>query len=80
MLRLTGELADLAQTAMADAAPVLANARRASRRVTRRQRGLLRKAINELDTLMTRAMEPFRTESGAGPATPRPQDPFFKGK
>jgi len=56
VLRLTGELADLAQAAMADAAPVLANARQALRRVTGRQRGLLRKAINELDTLMTRAM------------------------
>jgi IS5 family transposase len=56
VLRLTGELADLAQTAMADAAPVLANARQALRRVTGRQRGLLRKAINELDTLMLRAM------------------------
>ena len=40
---------------MADAAPVLANARQALRRVTGRRRGLLRKAINELDTLMTRA-------------------------
>jgi transposase, IS5 family len=56
VLRLTGELADLAQAAMADAASVLANARQALRRVTGRQRGLLRKAINELDTLMTRAM------------------------
>jgi IS5 family transposase len=55
VLRLTGELADLAQAAMVDAAPVLANARRALRRVTGRQRGLLRKAINELHTLMTRA-------------------------
>jgi transposase, IS5 family len=56
VLRLTGELADLAQAAMDDAAPVLANARQALRRVTGRQRGLLRKAINELDTLMPRAM------------------------
>jgi transposase, IS5 family len=56
VLRLTGELADLAQAAMDDAAPVLTNARQALRRVAGRQRGLLRKAINELDTLMTRAM------------------------
>ena len=54
VLRLTGELADLAQAAMAGAAPVLANARRAPRRVTGRQRGLLRKAINELAILMPR--------------------------
>jgi transposase, IS5 family len=56
VLRLTGELADLAEAAMADAAPVLANARQALRRVAGRQGGLLSKAINELDTLMTRAL------------------------
>jgi IS5 family transposase len=55
VLRLTGELADLAQAAMADAAPVLGNARQALRRVTGRQRGLLRKAINELAIVMPRA-------------------------
>jgi IS5 family transposase len=55
VLRLTGELADLAQRAMNDVTPVVANARRALRRVTGRQRGLLRKAINELGTLTVRA-------------------------
>jgi IS5 family transposase len=55
VLRLTGELADLAERAMHDASPVLSNACRALRRVAGRQRGQLRKAINELDTLMTRA-------------------------
>jgi len=55
VLRLTDELADLAQAAMADAAPVLGNARQALRRVTGRQRGLLRKAINELAILISRA-------------------------
>lgn len=55
VLRLTGELADLAEQAMHDAGPVLGNARQALRRVTGRQRGLLRKAINELGTLMIRA-------------------------
>jgi IS5 family transposase len=38
-----------------DVEAVLANARQALRRVAGRQRGLLRKAINELDTLMARA-------------------------
>ena len=41
---------------MAGAVPVLADARQALRRVAGRQRGLLRKAINELGTLMTRAI------------------------
>ncbi len=56
VLRLTGELADFAQAAMDHVGPVLANARQAVRRVAGRQRGQLRKAINELDTLMPRAM------------------------
>lgn len=55
VLRLTGELADLAQRAIDDAAPVLANARRGLKRVSGRQRGQLRKAINELTTLTARA-------------------------
>ena len=48
VLRLTGELADLADQAIADAGAVLDNARRALGRVAGRQRGSLRKAINEL--------------------------------
>jgi IS5 family transposase len=42
---------------MDDVAAALANARQALRRVTGRQRGLLRKAINELDTLMPPAVQ-----------------------
>lgn len=57
VLRLTGGLADLAQRATDDAAPVLANARRALKRVSGRQRGQLRKAINELAILTTRARQ-----------------------
>lgn len=57
VLRLTGELADLAQRATDAAAPVLANARQALKRVTGRQRGLLGKAINELTTLTARARQ-----------------------
>jgi len=57
VLRLTGELADLAQQAVDDAAAVLANARRALARVTGRQRGKLHKAINELSTMATRAVQ-----------------------
>jgi transposase, IS5 family len=55
VLRLTGELADLAQQAVNDAAAVLANARRGLGRVAGRQRGRLHKAINELSTMVTRA-------------------------
>jgi IS5 family transposase len=57
VLRLTGELADLAQQAVADAAAVLANARRAMARTIGRQRGKLRKAVNELSTLAGRAAQ-----------------------
>ncbi len=54
VLRITGELAGLAERAMADAAVVLANARRAIKRTSGRRRGLLRKAINELATIRRR--------------------------
>jgi len=57
VLRLTGELADLAQAAVDGSAPVLANARQALKRVAGRQKGLLHKAINELDTLIARATQ-----------------------
>ena len=57
VLRLTGELADLAQQAVADAAAVLANARRALARTIGRQRGQLHKAINELSTIAHRAAQ-----------------------
>jgi transposase, IS5 family len=55
VLRLTGELADLAQQAVDDAGAVLDNARRALARVTGRRRGRLHKAINELSTMVIRA-------------------------
>jgi IS5 family transposase len=55
VLRLTGELADLAQQAIDDTVAVLANARRALARVRGRQRGKLHKAINELSTVADRA-------------------------
>ncbi len=62
MLRLTGELADLAQAAMDDVAPVLANARQALRRVTGRPQ------------TSTPNQSPKRRETD--PSTPRPQEPF----
>jgi IS5 family transposase len=55
VLRLTGELADLAERAIENAGTVLDNARKAVRRVTGRRRGLLHKAINELSTVVIRA-------------------------
>jgi len=55
VLRLTGQLAELADQAITDAGPVLDNARRALRRVAGRPRGQLRKAINELSTMVIRA-------------------------
>jgi IS5 family transposase len=54
VLRLTGELADLAQQAVDDAAAVLVNARRGLRAATGRRRGKLHKAINELSTMLAR--------------------------
>jgi transposase, IS5 family len=55
VLRLTGELADLAERAIAAAGPVLDNARRALSRVAGRQRGRMHRAINELSTVVIRA-------------------------
>jgi transposase, IS5 family len=54
VLRLTGELADLAQQAINDASAVLDNARRTLRRVAGRQGGRLHRAINELSTMVIR--------------------------
>ena len=54
VLRVTGELAGLAEQAAADAALVLRNARRALRRVTGRARGRLRRAVDELATTIDR--------------------------
>jgi IS5 family transposase len=55
VLRLTGELADLAQRAITEAGGVLDNARRALGRVAGRQRGQMHRAINELSTVVVRA-------------------------
>jgi len=55
VLRLTGELADLAEQAIADVGAVLDNARRALAKVVGRERGKLRKAITELSTMVIRA-------------------------
>ena len=52
--RVTGELADLAESAMRDAAAVIRNGKRALRRVSGQTRGRLRRAINELDTILAR--------------------------
>lgn len=54
VLRITGELNDLAQRSSLDAYPVLDNARRALRRVAGRARGRLRRAIDELATTVER--------------------------
>lgn len=54
VLRITGQLADVAEAAMADADAVLRNARRGLRTVTGRRRGRLQRAINDLATLLTR--------------------------
>jgi transposase, IS5 family len=52
--RITGELADIAEAAMGEAAAVLRNARRALRTATGRRKGQLHQAINHLDTIVGR--------------------------
>ena len=52
--RITGELADLAQTAMREAAAVLRNGKRAARRATGQRKGQLRRAVNDLTTIIER--------------------------
>src|SRR5205085_10771122 len=52
VLRITGELADLATRAARDATPILRNARRALPRVGGRRAGRLRRAVNELATTL----------------------------
>jgi IS5 family transposase len=53
--RITSELAHLVDRAAAEAAAVLRNARRKLPRTAGRARGRLRRAVNELDTLLARA-------------------------
>jgi IS5 family transposase len=52
--RITGELADIATTAVRDAAAVLRNGRRALRTATGRRKGRLRRALDELTTTIER--------------------------
>jgi transposase, IS5 family len=54
VVRITGELAGIAQAAMSDAEIVVRNARRALRTVTGVRRGRLHRAVNDLDTLLAR--------------------------
>ena len=54
VLRITGELAGIAETVMTDAQAVVCNARRALRTVTGQRRGQLRRAVDDLNTLLTR--------------------------
>lgn len=55
--RITGELADIAETVMADATAVLRNARRGLRKATGQRRGQLHGAIDDLETLMVRTRQ-----------------------
>lgn len=57
VLRITGQLADVADAAMADAVAVLRNARRGLRRATGRRRGRLQRAVNDLSTLLARTAQ-----------------------
>ena len=52
--RITGELAEIAEQAMGDAAAVLRNAKRALRRATGQRKARLHRAINHLNTLVGR--------------------------
>jgi transposase, IS5 family len=54
VLRITGELAGIAESVMADARAVLRNARRALHVSTGHRRGQLHRALNELDILLER--------------------------
>jgi transposase, IS5 family len=54
VLRITGQLTDVAEAAMAEAEAVLRNARRGLRTATGRRRGRLHRAINDLATLLVR--------------------------
>ena len=53
--RITGELAQLAEAAMRDATAVIRNGRRALSKTTGQAKGRLRRALDELDTVLHRA-------------------------
>jgi len=55
--RVTGELADLAESAMRDATAVIRNGKRALRRVDGQTRGQLRRALQDLDTILARTRQ-----------------------
>ena len=61
VLRITGELADIAETVMAEATTVIRNARRGLPKATGRQRGQLHRAINDLQTLLARTRQSARS-------------------
>ncbi|WP_422656526.1 ISNCY family transposase [Mycobacterium sp.] len=54
VLRITGELAGIAESVIRDAQAVLRNARRGLPSATGRRRGQLHRAVNDLDTLLQR--------------------------
>ncbi len=53
--RITGELADLPQSAMREAAAVIRNGKRACRHATWTTQGQLRRALSDLETILDRA-------------------------
>jgi IS5 family transposase len=55
--RITGELADLAQSAMREAGAVIRNGKRAVRRATGQRKGQLRRALDELVTIVERTSQ-----------------------
>jgi transposase, IS5 family len=57
VLRITGELAGIAESAIRDAQAVLRNARRGLRSAIGRRRGQLHRAVNDLDTLLQRTQQ-----------------------
>jgi IS5 family transposase len=57
VLRITGQLADIAEATTTDAQAVLRNARRALSRATGRRRSRLHRAVNDLATLVARTLQ-----------------------
>jgi transposase, IS5 family len=65
--RITGELADIAEAAMREAAAVVGNAARALRTATGARRGQLAQAINHLDTVLGRTRRVVAQPAAAWP-------------
>ena len=75
--RITGELAGIAEAAMAEAATVLRNAKRALRTASGARKGRLHRAINDLDTLMGRTQRVVaQTRSRLGGVMPESASPL----